>query len=205
MKYSIGVDIGGTKILAVLVDEKGSIKERIKFNTAKNRKDILIQITEAISYLIKKEKEGSKQIIKGIGVGVPGIINRNKGKLITLPNVPSLNGFHIISFLKKKFRMKVCLENDSACTSLAEYKFGLGKNVRNMFCLTLGTGIGGGIILNGKIYSGRGSAPEPGHITVEPEGVKDRCGNKACISSLFKIIYVLSKNWDFYIFCKGDI
>ncbi len=177
--FSIGVDVGGTNIKAALVDKDGRIKRKIKVKTDAARGksvvlDKIIKCIEAVSFGIEKKE------LVGIGIGVPGIIDRKKGRIIMLPNIPGFENFSLAARIRKKFGMPVLIENDASCVVLAEYLFGAGKGAKNLVCLTLGTGIGGGIIIDGKLYHGRGNAGEIGHITAEPKGIRCSCGNYGC-------------------------
>jgi len=147
----ISVDLGGTNLRVGLVKGR-KIMRYVKKPTPKNKKDILNLITNLIQDLMDKD-------VKGIGVGSPGPLKN--GVIKNTPNLP-LKNFDLKKFLEKKFKKKVVVENDANCVALAEAKYGCKK--KNFFILTFGTGIGGGIIIDGKIYSGRGQAGELGHI-----------------------------------------
>jgi len=180
MKVGVGVDVGGTKISIGLVDQSGKVRKKILFRTANKKSKILKQIEEGISLVL----EGvNKKEVFGIGVGLPGILDKKKGSILKLPNIKGFENFLIDDFLKKRFKLKIKIENDSVCAALAEYMF--GNRAENMVLLTLGTGIGGGILLKGKIYDGKGRAPEPGHITIEKNGLKCKCGSLGCLEEYF--------------------
>lgn len=170
----IGLDIGGTKIEGILFKD-GRILESIKEFTHKEPKRFLKQIEHICEKLINKKKN-----IKGIGIGLPGIIDRKKGEIIFLPNIPKIKNIKIKIILEKKFNIPVRIENDGNCMAIAEFLFGEGKGKNNIVSLTLGTGIGGGIIINKKIYNGRGNAGELGHLTIEAKGEKCKCGSIGC-------------------------
>ncbi len=193
----IGIDVGASKINAVLLDEKakiikkiGIIKEikemkkikiirKIKIATPKNRKKFLSALFDCISFLLSSfEKQ-----VQGIGIAVPGIIERKNGKggkIIITENMPFLNNFDLRKAIEKKFSLKTKIENDAKCFAIAEFLYEC-KNAKSILCLTLGTGVGGGIIINKKIYLGKGNAPEPGHITIEKNGLKCSCGSIGCL------------------------
>jgi len=158
MRYAIGIDIGGTNTSLGLVSSAGAVRKKITYKTSKLKNKFLTQLIEGISLLI----EGVKKDVEGIGVGIPGTIDPKTGKISKLPNLKPLNGLDLVKVLKKKFRKKVLMLNDGSCAAIGEYKFGVGCKAKSLFVLTLGTGIGGGVIIDGKIYSGRGNAPEPG-------------------------------------------
>ncbi|MFH1440279.1 MAG: ROK family protein [Candidatus Woesearchaeota archaeon] len=174
MPFAIGVDIGGTYIKAGIVDNKGKIYEQAKSLTeAKKGRD---RVVENIIDVIKKL---FSENIKGIGVGVPGIVHKDEGIIGNTPNLP-LHSVALREILKKHFKKKVKLENDANCFGLSEARFGNGKKLNNVLCLTLGTGIGSAMIIKGKLYHGSGNAPELGHTTIHFKGPKCKCGNFGC-------------------------
>jgi len=179
MKYTIGIDLGGTKINALLIDNKSRVIRKIKQPTGlkKNKKTIIKKILEIITFL---SSGISKKSIKGIGIGVPGILNKEKTKILTLPNLPGWENTKLKRILEKKTKLKVLMENDTNCTALAEFYLKHEK-INNLICITLGTGVGGGIIINKKIYNGNGKSAEFGHTTIEPKGIKCSCGNHGCL------------------------
>ncbi len=182
MKYMIGVDLGGTKINTVLIDKKGKVIKKIKYPTGKGKNNILKKILVSIEFV---SNNMNKKDILGIGIGVPGVL-RNE-KIIKLPNIKGFENFDIKNYLSNKLKMKIKVENDSICMALGEFVFGNGKNFNNLVCVTLGTGVGGGIIINKKIYRGQGKASEFGHITIEREGLKCRCENKGCLEEYISV------------------
>jgi glucokinase len=174
MKYSIGIDFGCTSIKGVLINRKGEIIAKIERKTEK----ITEQVLEIIK-ILKKTKISGK--IEGVGIGIPGILDKKRDKIISIPNMKKFKNYYFKKFIEKKSKMKIKIENDSNCFALAELLFGEGRKIDNFVCLTIGTGIGGGIILNKKIYRGRGNASEFGHITVERDGRSCVCGNRGCL------------------------
>jgi glucokinase len=173
MKYTIGVDLGGTHIKAGLVKDKKVVK-RVLFKTnSSTKQDILKGITDAI------EKVKIKPV-QGIGIGVPGIIDYKKGEAIKLTNLPIKN-FKIKKFFEKKFKVPVFLDNDASCFVLGEALYGSGKNKDVVIGLTLGTGVGGGVVINKKIFHGLFNAGELGHMSIKHDGIKCICGNFGCI------------------------
>lgn len=153
----IAVDFGGTSIRAALMKDREIIRLVKKDTLAdKGSKVVLKQLVNAISEAKRNDK------IKGIGVGSPGpLIN---GVVKNPPNLP-LRNFNLKKFLKNKFKVKVEVENDANCAALAELHYGVKK--RNFFVLTLGTGIGGGVVIDGRLYTGEGYAAELGHIIIQ--------------------------------------
>lgn len=180
--YIIGIDLGATKINTILMNRKGKILKKIKVKTLKNREKGIEQILENIEGVRQDKK------IIGIGIGIPGILNEKRNKILKLPNLPEWENIDLKRIIEKETKNKVKIENDANCMALGESMFGQGKNVKNLVCLTIGTGIGGGIIINNKIYSGKGNAGEFGHITIDIDGYKCGCGSRGCLEK-----YVLKR------------
>ena len=169
MKYSIGVDLGGTKINTVLIDKKGKILRKIKLPTGKNHKKIILNLVDSINYV----KQGiNKKHILGIGMGVPGIIDRKKGKILNLPNLKWKN-IDLKKIIGNKFKLKFKLENDADCMALGIKKYIFPK-VDNLILMTIGTGLGGGIIIHNKLYYGQGNAGEFGHTIINKNNSKEK-------------------------------
>ncbi|GAA0738708.1 ROK family protein [Clostridium oceanicum] len=178
-KYVVGVDLGGTKIYTALVDLEGNVvKEKIvKTEVEKGDKAIVCNIKSTIDYVIK---DVEKEEIKAIGIGAPGPLDARKGIIVETPNLPFKN-FPLTDKIENHYNLPVYLDNDANAAALAEHSFGAGVNTLNMVYITVSTGIGGGAILNGKIYRGTTSnALEVGHNTVKPDGPRCGCGNKGC-------------------------
>lgn len=158
MKYAIGIDLGGTKIEGVLINENGKILEKIRVPTEanKSKRIILNNLCNIIDNLKSKK-------IVGIGIGVPGFVNNNKVGIIS--NIPKLNNFDIADFLNKKYRCKVFVENDGSCFALSE---SIEWNKKYFLGIVWGTGIGSCMVVNNEIYKGNsGKAGEIGHIKVD--------------------------------------
>lgn len=156
MKKIIAVDLGGTNLRVGLVHGKKVLKY-LKKKTPKSKNDLLKVMVECI----KEVSGGSFKGIKGIGVASPGPLKN--GVIGNTPNL-ALKHFDLKGFLRKKFNKRVEVANDADCVALSEAKYGCRK--KNFFILTLGTGIGGGVIINGELYTGNGYANELGHIVI---------------------------------------
>src|SRR3989338_8548601 len=179
MAYSIGLDIGGTHIHGIFMGDKGDIIKRIILDTHPeySKERIIEQIISAITSL--KSKKSS-----GIGLGIAGITDKN-GKFLFKPNIPKLKNVNLRNILQEKFKTKVIQENDANCFAIAEHRFGACKGTKNMVGLIIGTGVGGGIILNGNLYKGsHGFAGEFGHSILNPNGPRCNCGLKGDFESL---------------------
>lgn len=176
---AIGVDVGGTKIKAALVNESGRVLKKTKLKTPIKEKKILHALIKAIKRVKGKEK------IEGIGVGFAGFVDSNKGIVISSPNISSIKNTKVKEFLEKKFECKIVLENDANMFALGEFLCGLKKKYSNIVALTLGTGVGSGIIINGKLLKGKGIASELGHTIIDSNSSeKCNCGNRGCFEAM---------------------
>jgi len=185
-KYFIGVDLGGTNIKFGIVSEKGKVLQKGMLSAQVNlgRDAILNNINKAIeqSFVFA----GKKKIkIRGIGVGSPGTVNLESGKIEgSCPNLPQMVNVNLKGWISKNFKFPIYVDNDANVMALAEFKFGAAKEYKNAFCLTLGTGIGGGIILDGKLFHGSNFAgAEFGHMSICYNGRKCRCGGIGCLET----------------------
>jgi len=184
-KYSIGVDLGGTNIVSAIVNYQGKIVSRLKVPTLAERgkESTIKRIVETIHENIVQSTIASGDII-GIGIGAPGPLDVKKGIINFAPNLPGWRDVPLRKILEDEFNMKVVLENDANAAAWGERCFGASQGVNNLVCFTLGTGIGGGIIINGKIYHGNNyGAAELGHMTVNKDGPRCNCGNYGCLEA----------------------
>lgn len=163
-KYSIGVDVGGTKITAVLI-QGGKVLADSTLGTPQDTLDhFLIMVQAVIEPLLERAKK-EKAKISTIGVGIPGMIGIKGDKILKCPNLPILNGVNLPALFKRKFGLSVVMDNDAACFVRAEAQLGAGKNYKNIYGLTIGTGIGGGWWLNNNVHKcSFGGGSEPGHM-----------------------------------------
>lgn len=189
MKYAIALDIGGTKIEGVLFDRNYRAVDKKRVYYAKKTSDSSVkmpkkQALDMICSVIESLKTGIKQSdIAGIGISIPDVISK-KGSIVGTSKISSLSNFSLADYLEKKYRTKVRAANDADCFSLAEQRLGAGKGHDNVVGVIYGTGIGAGIIINSKIYSGAtGSAGEFGHNIVNPAGPKERLGFRGTIEA----------------------
>ena len=183
-QHFIGVDLGGTNIKFGIVSEKGEILHKGMLSAQANlgRNAILGNINKAIEQSLAFAKE-KKIRIKGIGVGSPGTVNLESGKIEgSSPNLPQMVNVNLKKWLSSYFKFPIFVDNDANLMALAESKFGAAKRYENALCLTIGTGIGGGIILEGKLFHGSSFAgAEFGHMTICYNGLKCRCGGIGCL------------------------
>ncbi|MGE5629059.1 MAG: ROK family protein [Solirubrobacterales bacterium] len=182
--YYVGVDIGGTKIAAGLITKDGYIlhKDSIATLRERNYSDIIKDIGELVLDVINKG--GTKiQDVEYIGIGTPGTVNIEEGKVIYCNSI-NLTNVHIKDEIQKYIRLPVFVDNDANCAAIAESVIGSASEFMNSITLTLGTGIGCGIILNGKIFRGFSSAAgEAGHMVIEVDGKQCTCGRKGCFEA----------------------
>lgn len=185
-KNRIGIDVGGTNVKFALISPKGEI---LYSNSTPTRSEMGYEYTvnnikQAISTLMSETNSSSKNI-DGIGFGFPGQIDYKNGVVINLPNISGWNNVHIAEIIKKEFGIETRIDNDVRCAALGELNYGAGKGCENLICITVGTGIGSGIILNGKIVRGAtNTAGEIGHIKLFPNGEKlCGCGDYGCLEA----------------------
>jgi glucokinase len=179
--FAIGVDLGGTNLRIAAVDETGRLMEKMTTGTqvAKGRDHVIDEMTAAIKELSDKFKNDR---LLGIGIGVPGIIDMETGMLRESPNLPGWHDYPVRDQIEKRLGARVILENDANAAALGEKWMGAARDHADMCMLTLGTGVGGGIVLNGHVWHGfKGMAGELGHITIDPEGPACGCGSRGCV------------------------
>jgi len=180
-EYSIGVDLGGTNLRAAAVDDHGVMLEKISGSTQlrAGRDAVIADMVDSIEALRARLGEHS---LAGVGVGVPGFILMDKGVIVGSNNMPEFEHYPVRDDIERRLGAKVILENDANAAALGEKWMGAGRDVDDLVLLTLGTGIGGGIIIGGRVLHGTvGMAGELGHLTVVPNGNPCGCGNTGCL------------------------
>lgn len=183
MELVCAVDLGGTHLRAATVDPTGGIHSRVRQQTpaADSPEEILDAVLTAV-HECEREAKSNGESIEAISIVIPGTVDAGTGVAIKVPNVPCLDGFHLTEALTRTLHLPVILENDSNVAALGESWCGAARGHRSIVCLTLGTGVGGGIILDGKLWRGANhSAGEIGHTCVEPDGVECSCGGRGCL------------------------
>jgi glucokinase len=181
IEYSIGLDLGGTNLRAAAIDRQGHLLHIVTGHTqySEGRQALMDDMVEAIDTV--RTKQGATGLA-GIGVVVPGFISLEEGVVRNCNNIPALENFPIRDQLSQRLNAPVILENDANAAALGERWMGAGQGFDDLVLLTLGTGIGGGIVANGKMVRGfMGMAGELGHITVVPNGLPCGCGNRGCL------------------------
>jgi glucokinase len=175
------VDLGGTNLRAAAVSAGGAILEKISGSTnlSEGRDAVIGDIVNSIEAL-KRARPGDA--LAGVGIGVPGFILIEQGVIVGSNNLPEFEGFPVRDAIEARLGTRVILENDANAAALGEKWIGAGRDVNHLVLLTLGTGIGGGIILDGRVVHGYvGMAGEIGHLTVDPNGNPCGCGNFWCL------------------------
>lgn len=187
-KYFIGIDLGGTKISTALVDANGKI-------LASDYRETLAGAAEGPQPVIERMLDAARKVmaqagvkpaqVAAAGVGAPGPLDIAAGILISPPNLPGWSRVPLKQHIQDGLQIATFLENDANAAGLGEYRFGAGRGVQHMVYVTVSTGIGGGLILDGKLYHGSsGAAGEIGHTTLKPDGPPCNCGNWGCLEAL---------------------
>jgi glucokinase len=184
-KYVIGVDLGGTNMRVGLITDKGEVVDKDGTSTnmeTASGEDILKRMADLIYEIIKKTGVSSNDIM-GAGIGIPGPLDPKIGGAHP-PNLTQLSGLRIVDILEEATGLKVMLENDANAAAWGEYWIGAGKGCKSMLQVTLGTGVGGGLILDGKMVRGIDwTAGELGHVVIVDGGRKCACGSNGCIEA----------------------
>jgi len=193
MKLLIGIDIGGTNIKLALMDRSARLKAKRIFSTASFKgKDALIdELVKEINSLLSEFHVTKKDLI-GIGIGAPGAVDIRTGRVHYLTNIPNWREVALGDILRKRLKVPVFVDNDVNVMALGELKAGAGRGAKNMLCITLGTGVGGGLILEGKLYRGSSyAAGEFGHVPINIGGPKCNCGGRACVEAYVGNNYII--------------
>ena len=181
----LGVDIGGTKVAAGLVDARGRIlaKARVPMVSREDAAAGLRSVESAITAAL--QTQGGKAAPAAIGISSPGPLDPESGVVLNPPNLPCWRNFPLVEEIQKAHGLPTHVENDANAAALAEALWGAGAGFRYVFYATLGTGIGTGLVLDGRIYHGRtGAAVEAGHISIDYRGPRCGCGKRGCIEAL---------------------
>ena len=191
-KYAIGVDLGGTNVKVGIVSQEGKIVKKLSLETFANigPDEVIAQIKKAVEQILT----GNKLKIRGIGVGSPGIVSPKKGTVENPPNFSGWNKINLGKILNKEFDINIHVENDANAAAIGEMIFGAGKKLDSFVMITLGTGVGGGIIFKGKLFRGEfGAAGEIGHMSVDLNGPKCNCGSFGCIEAYVGNNYLVKR------------
>ncbi|PIQ88766.1 MAG: sugar kinase [Candidatus Omnitrophica bacterium CG11_big_fil_rev_8_21_14_0_20_42_13] len=192
--FIIGIDLGGTNTKIGLLDKCLNIKDRVVFSTKEFKtKNLLIEAL-CLNITCLLDKHGiKKSSVLGIGIGLPGPIDSARGIAHYFPNIPGWREVPLSGIIRRKTGISTLIDNDVNLIALAEFKKGAGIGAVNMLCLTLGTGVGAGIILGGRLYRGSSfSAGEVGHVPVNEFGPKCGCGSNGCLESYIGNQHILN-------------
>lgn len=175
----IGVDVSGTTLVAALVSREGRVVERRE--AALERDGVTRQVARAVSEL----RDAGGGSVAGVGVGVSGLVSPKTGRVVVSNDLPALSRGDLRAELSQATGFDVLVENDANAAAFGEFTAGAGVGSRNLFYVTIGTGIGGAIIIDGRLWRGdSGFAGEFGHITIDPDGVECVCGNTGCLETV---------------------
>jgi glucokinase len=176
----LGLDVGGTFLKGACLDDRGAVLSRLHEPIRQDSpQSLLAQLTDAVQ---KLETEGRAQ---GLGLGLPGIIDFRTGRLRTSPNLPLLNGIDLTQELRSRTGRPAFLENDANAAALAEAWLGAGRGADTLLYMTLGTGVGGAFVFQGRVFTGNGGfAGEIGHLQVDQAGVPCGCGSWGCVETI---------------------
>ena len=174
---TIGIDIGGTKISAGVVDSSGNLIDSSRCSTpAEGGKELISSVINLIKEFNKKYE------IKGIGISIAALISSDYGTIVGAPNIANLSKLHFVNEIKEKFELPIIIENDANAAMWAEFKFGNAKSLNPVMFFIIGTGVGGGLVIDGKLFKGvNGIGAEFGHMCVVPDGLSCGCGSKGCL------------------------
>ena len=201
-EFGIGVDLGGTNLRAAAIDRDGNLLDKpisVDTNYHGGREAVIGDIVAAVNRL-KIQFESLR--LAGVGIGVPGFIRLREGFITNSNNLPYLENFPVRDDIERRLGTPIILENDANAAALGETWMGAGKEVDDLVLLTLGTGVGGGIIFDGKVLHGAlGMAGELGHLTIDPNGPPCGCGNNGCLEKIASATAVESMA---YLMSLGD-
>jgi glucokinase len=177
---AIGVDVGGTKIAAAVVSPEGKIFKEVRYPTQAVPPNRWI---ETIAQAITEVKDGFE--VGGVCVAVPGLILAAENKVVLAPNLHEIENIRLDEEIGRRTGLRVTVENDANAAAWGEFRYGAGKDVDHQVFITLGTGVGGGVITHGVLLRGaQGAGGELGHVTVDPTGPRCGCGNHGCLEAL---------------------
>jgi glucokinase len=185
-RWMIGVDVGGTKVAAGFVNARGEMGEHLRalMNSRGTSEEGFKAVTDVLDALLQKRGPSSHAEVP-IGICAPGPLDPQTGVVLNPPNVPCWRDFPLAAEIKQRYGVYARVDNDANAAALAESLWGAGKGYGNVFYACIGTGIGTGIVFDGKIFHGRtGSAAEGGHVSIDFHGPRCNCGKKGCIEAL---------------------
>lgn len=185
-KHVVGIDIGGTKLATVVADDSGNILSKVRRPTRADKgPEYAINLLFEMVYETVDQTGLEQKAISAIGVSCGGPLDTETGIVYSPPNLPGWDAFPLKARLESEFNIPAVIENDANACALAEYRFGGGRGYNSVLYMTMSTGIGGGIVINGQIYHGANdSAGEVGHQILLPDGPLCGCGKRGCLEAL---------------------
>jgi glucokinase len=185
-QWAIGIDFGGTNIKCGLVDRRGRVAASVSLPTrAFARPRAFIEGTARTVERLARSAGVRTTQLRGVGVGAPGLVDRYRGVVHSLVNVPGWRDVPLARRLRARLRVPVLVDNDVNLVALGEWRWGAGRGAQSLVCLTLGTGVGGGLVIGGRLYRGaRGAAGEIGHMAIDAQGPRCGCGRRGCLEAL---------------------
>jgi len=193
MSLFAGIDIGGGSIKGILTDPKGNVMHETREPTDSqfSNDGFIAAVKKVAANLLAKGKA------EAIGIGSPGPLDVDQGLVLHSTNLPNLKNTPLVKSIRDEFNIPVYLNNDANCAALGEYYFGGNTGVNSLVALTLGTGLGGGWVYQGKLFSGmNGNAMEAGHLTIVKDGALCGCGKKGCAESYFSAVGLMNRYFD---------
>lgn len=183
--YVVGVDLGGTKILTALVDGQGRVAGRVREATPQSGPDAVIEVIVGTVQRVINDGGVDPGAIRAIGVGAPGPADPISGVLNEVPNLPGWDNVPLAAILTSRLAVATYVENDANAAAVGERWAGAGRGIDDLIYVTISTGIGGGLIFNGRLYHGvSGTAGEVGHMVIDPSGPRCPCGRTGCLEAL---------------------
>jgi glucokinase len=179
----VAADFGGTHLRSALVDEGGKIHRRMDLDTPAEStpQEIIGQVVD----LLERTAEDANPHVSAACIATAGLIDADKGKVILAPNIAGFRNLVLTTPIAERLGVAAYIENDASAAALGEFRFGAGRGTRHLLHATLGTGIGGGIVIEGKLYRGaKGLAGEIGHIIIDPRGPRCNCGSRGCLEAM---------------------
>lgn len=194
MAIGLGLDVGGTKVLGIATAENGQQLAEVRVASPHQRQDLLVALGTTVSQLLSRLGPAAGDVV-GIGIGLPGLVEPARGALHSVPNLPAAEGFRLGQDLTPRLAellashgappARVTMDNDATCAAAGESMFGAAQGKKEAVVVTVGTGIGGGLISGGKVLRGaRGFAGEVGHMVIQVDGPPCGCGNRGCFEQL---------------------
>lgn len=180
-QIALAVDLGGTNLRVGVVDEIGQVLESQSCSSVKAGKNLLVTLGDLLERLAENSIRPNHEL-KGVALGIPGIVDGSQGVVYQSPHFPDWDQLEVLSYFRRRFSCPVIMDNDANLIALGELWKGTGQGLENFLLLTLGTGVGGAIIINKQIFHGdSGFAGEFGHVVIEQDGFHCHCGSRGCL------------------------